>query len=153
MNKTNNFIKLSNWLPRLIILSLIFGIVIFALMQTHYLNTNLLIIIGIIYLLLIAVNQIEEIEIKNDLMILEQKSILFFLNSKIEIPYETIENLRLISNQTMNERGWFMFRKNKNILIITKRDGQILRINGNIYPRGSKVLMKVIQEEINKLKI
>jgi hypothetical protein len=149
MYKTENFNKLKNWMPRVFIISILFGIIFFIVIQSNLANLLIIISLTIGYLLLIVANQIAEIEIQQDLMIYEQRSIIPILNSKIEIPFGLIKTVDLISDQTMNEKGWLMFQKNqKSILQITMKEGRNYRFNGKVHPKGSEILIKIIQEKI-----
>jgi energy-converting hydrogenase Eha subunit C len=149
MYKTENFKKLKNWMPRVFIISIAFGIILFVIIQSNLANLPIITLLSIGYVLLIVANQIAEIEIQQDLLIYEQKSILPQLNYKIEIPFGLIKTVDLISDQTMTEKGWLMFQKNqKPIVQITMKEGLDFRMNGKVHPKGSKNLKKIIEENI-----
>jgi hypothetical protein len=149
MYKTQNYKKLKNWMPRVFIISIVFGIIFFIVIQSNLASLPIIASLIIGYSLLIITNQIAEIEIQQNLLIIEQKSIIPLLNSKIEIPFGFIKTVDLISDQTMTEKGWLLFQKNqKPIVQITMKEGGDYRFNGNVHPKGAKILKKIIQEKI-----
>ena len=149
MFKTANFYKFKNWIPRLVILSTFAGISVIVIIQSGSGNILLFFLIAALYFVLIGSNQIEEIEIRDSLLIHELKSFVPFLNSKVEIPFGTIDSVRLIADQTVTEKGWAIFqKKRKNIVLVTFKDHTSIRINGMVHPDGAAGLMRLIQEKL-----
>lgn len=100
-------------------------------------------------IVLLISKQVSEIEIQQDVLKYRQRAMFPFFNSEIEIPFNLIKTIELISDQTMTEKGWLLFQKNqKNILNITLLDGENYRINGKIHSKGPKALKELIEKKI-----
>lgn len=150
MYKTNNFYKPQTWIKRILFTALFFTIIVIPINTISNFSYLTWFFILISYILIVVLNQVEELMIDEGILILEQKSIFHFLESKTKINLSYIISIKTLSNQTTNDRGWMLLRGiQKNILELTLKNGKTYTIQESLYPKGLKELKFLIESEMN----
>jgi len=151
MYKTVNFKKPITWLRKIIFIGLFLILPFAILIQTTNYSVSWFIIITL-YIFFIVVGQIDELEINNISVTIEQKSILPFLRSKKIIPFSEIKSLRMISDQSTNDRGWLLYSQHKkNILELNLHNKTSEKISGSLHPKGIVSIKTIIEKNMQTI--
>lgn len=139
-NQTLAF-RMKRWMG----ISILFALIASLMILCNVTAISYWIIFAILYLILVAFNQVETLTIDEHKLMLERKSMFSFLSSKSEVELSQIEYLNFKSDQSSNERGWYLFeRRNKNRLELITKDGVVLMINGKLHPDGANGIKTLI---------
>lgn len=147
MYETNNFHSITPWLKR-IAFSLLASLLILWVILVLEFNfmACCLISLGTFFFLTMS-NQIDELTITDTQITLETKSIIPFLRSKEMLLLNAIADIRFVSNQTTNDKGWFLIDKgSREILEIITTQGKTVMINGNLHPKGSTGIKNLLEK-------
>ncbi len=109
---------------------------------------SVIIVFGLVIacILLILITQVSELTIDESGIAIETKSLIPFLNSSIFIDYKQIKSIRILSDQTLNGRGWlFAQRHNKNIVEVNYNQSECARIPANLHPKGTNGIVALIE--------
>lgn len=142
----------TNWIKALFIRTIFSLMVVLLLYPFVHWSLFSIVIVVLIYLCLILTITTEELIITKTDLTVERKSLIVFLSSKKSIPLVDIQNIRMISDQTSNDRGRILTQNVKSVLSIELIKGEAVRIYDSIHPNGIKYVKKIIEEHISTKK-
>lgn len=142
----------TNWIKALFIRTIFSLMVVLLLYPFVRWSLYSIVIVVLIYLCLILTITTEELIITKTDLTVERKSLIVFLSSKKSIPLVNIQNIRMISDQTSNDRGRMLTQNVKSVLSIELIKGETVRIYDSIHPNGIKYVKKIIEEHVSTKK-
>jgi len=145
--RTNNFKQIGPWAKRFFFVGLFGWLGYSRIFITFEFSTNGIAIYIFILLLLVAVGQIDELEINNSEIIVRQNSIIPFLRSSRKYKIQEIATIKKNSNYVEGEGlGSFILKKRKAVEVIFE-DGSSEIINSKLHPGGFKGLVSELENK------
>ncbi len=130
----------SQWYFRNILITILFLTIIIYFIF-HMIFNLFIVIIIFSYILLLITGKRETLILYNSKeIVIEKKSFVSFFDSKEIIKKDEIKSLRLISDQTSNERGWLLTKNKIRILEITYKEKNIYRFK---HPKIIEIKKKI----------
>ncbi len=117
----------NQWYLRNIFITILFLVIVIYLFFYTEFNFFVFTIITLIYILLLIIGKKETLILYSKEIVIEKKSLISFFNSKEIIKNVEIKSLRLVSDQTSNDRGWLITKHKVRILEITDKENNIYR--------------------------